>query len=67
MIYRHKKSGKLYRFLFPTFDATNQKDWCVYVCLETGTLFSRDGVEFAKKFEFVDYTQYKIIPKEKKK
>lgn len=67
MIYRHIRTGKQYRFLFPTFDATNQKPWAVYVCLESGVLFSRDGDDFAEKFEFVETSQDKVMPRPSEK
>ena len=63
MIYQHKRTGKQYRFMFPTFDATNQAEWAVYVGLETGVIFSRNGADFTKKLEFVEYSQSKITPR----
>lgn len=61
MIYKHKRTGKKYRFLFPVFDTQRQADCAVYTCLETGVLFSRDGNDFNDKFEFVEYSQAKVI------
>ena len=64
MIYRHKRSGGLYRLLVDSFSVERQAHSMVYVSLETGQVFDRDSKRFAENFEFVCNAQEGIAPKE---
>ncbi len=63
MIYRHKRTGVLYRLLVDSFSVERQASSMVYVSLETGQVFDRDSKKFAENFEFVSDAQRAIKPK----
>jgi hypothetical protein len=63
MIYRHKRSGGLYRLLIDSFSVERQANSMVYVSLETGQVFDRDSKRFAENFEYVSDAQAGIVPK----
>ena len=64
MIYRHKRTGGLYRLLLDSFSVERQAATMVYASLETGQVFDRDSRKFAENFEFVRDAQAGIAPKE---
>lgn len=65
-IFKHKRTGILYRELCDSFDVATQRHHKVYVSLENGQIFNRDWDIFAKNFELVNYNpQGDIIPKER--
>lgn len=64
MIYKHKRTGDLYRLLLISFSVERQRESVVYMSLSTGSIFDRDGLKFNENFEFVEHSQTKIIPKE---
>ncbi len=63
MIYRHKRSGTLYRKLLDSFSVERQEASVVYVSVETGEVFDRGAARFAENFEFVRDAQAGIVPK----
>jgi len=68
MIYKHKRTGKLYRYLLESFDTDRQEHHVVYLQIETGFIFNRSGDIFNKNFECVDATpQMKITPHDPKR
>lgn len=65
MIVKHKRTGKLYKFLCQSFSVERQKHSVVYMELETGYIFDRDDKKFGENFEDFDtFPQNNIIPKE---
>ncbi len=63
MIYKHIKSGKLYRMLFKSFSVERQEVSVVYVQVDTGYTFDRDWSAFQTDFILVDDSpQFNIIP-----
>lgn len=65
MIFKHKRTGGLYKLLVQSFSVERQKHSMVYMQLETGHVFDRDYKKFNENFEcFETYPQQNIIPKE---
>jgi len=65
MIFRHKRTGKLYKHLVSSFDVSRQEHHEVYMQIETGHIFNRESGKFVENFELVDeLPQHKIIRKE---
>lgn len=62
MIYKHIRTGGLYRKLFESYSVERQKPSVVYLQLETGDIFDRDAEMFGQNFEFVKESQH-IVPK----
>ena len=60
MIYKHTRTGILYRWMFESFDTATQNPQAVYVSLKTGQIFNRDVKIFDENFEFVEDCQSKI-------
>jgi hypothetical protein len=58
MLYRHDKTGKLYRLLAHGIDRTNSRDGTgvVLYCPQDNenTIFVRETVEFHEKFSILD-------------
>lgn len=64
MIYRHKDTGQLYRFLFMSWSVDRQQHEAVYMQMETGRMFNREAGMLDAKFELIeDDTQRDIEPK----
>ena len=63
MIYRHKRSGDLYRKLADSFSVERQAPSVVYVSLVEGIVFDRGAKKFAENFEFVRDAQEAVTPK----
>jgi hypothetical protein len=61
MIYRHKKTGNLYRWLAAGVDATNERDGlmvAIYCEPDDGhSVYVREMSEFNEKFEPVESQQ----------
>lgn len=60
MIYKHTKSGELYRYVLKYWDVERQATYTLYVSLKDGVFFGRNAEAFAKNFEPVEDTQGKI-------
>lgn len=65
MLYRHNRTGVLYRTLFNAFDVERQCPSIVYVQVSTGAIFVREEKDFEEKFTFVGDAQAEIVPKDK--
>ena len=65
MIYIHKRSQVLYRFLLHAWDVETQEQHVIYVSVATGEVFSRSAIKFAENFDFVEDVQTAIQPREK--
>lgn len=65
MLYRHNRTGVLYRTLFDAFDTERQKPTIIYVQVSTGAIFTRDAEDFEAKFTYVGNAQDEIVPKDK--
>lgn len=64
MIYKHIRTGVLYRLLYSSFSVERQKQSCVYISLENGAIFDRDAEKFRENFIYMGDAQTKILPKE---
>lgn len=62
MIYRHKRTGELYRKLLNYWDVATQSDYTLYTSLGTGAIFGRATDIFSTNFEYVLDVQSKIVP-----
>jgi len=62
MIFRHEKSGVLYRMLFPASNAVTQRQDIVYMSLHSGVIFTKDAERFHKGMEYVDSPQEAVLP-----
>lgn len=62
MIFKHKKSGVLYRMLFPAFNVETQRQCIIYMSMETGVVFSKDAERFHAGMEYVSQPQEDIEP-----
>lgn len=68
MIYRHKRTKKLYSVLHESFDVETQQSHVVYLQLETGAIFNRNKDIFLSNFALeVADPQGKIIPNDKRR
>lgn len=64
-IYKHKRTGVLYRVLCGSFDVATQEHQWVYCSLATGEIFNRSQVKFAQNFLLlIENVQAGIVPKE---
>lgn len=57
MLYKHKKTGHLYRVIANATDCTNSRDSnavVVYSREGSGDVFVRDAAEFREKFDLVE-------------
>lgn len=64
MIYKHKRTGVLYRRLMDAFQVESQKHSVVYVSMETGQVFCRELGKFMENFDFIVDPQCVIEAKE---
>ena len=63
MIFKHKRTGKLYKKLLESFDTERQEHHVVYLQIDTGYIFNREKTIFANNFECMDaMPQCEIIP-----
>ena len=62
MIFRHKRTGLLYRVIAESFSVERQAASVVYISLLTGQIFDRDAERFAENFTHEGETQSKIVP-----
>ena len=68
MIYKHIRTGKLYKHLLDSFDTETQKHHVVYLQIETGHVFNRDADVFDDNFVLVEASpQFNITPFDKKR
>lgn len=63
MIYKHIRTGDLYRVIILSFSVERQKPTVVYMSLTTGAMFDRNKENFDQNFEFVSDPQAAIVPK----
>ncbi len=64
-LYKHRRTGVLYRTLFSSFDVCTQEHQWVYISIKTGEIFNRSQIKFAENFELIEANpQGKIIPKD---
>jgi hypothetical protein len=62
MLFKHKRTGDLYRKLAVSFSVERQKASVVYVGLATGAIFDRDAAKFCENFEYVSDPNEEIVP-----
>ena len=63
MIFKHKRTGVLYRKLLESFSVERQCKSIVYMGLETGEIFDRDADKFKENFHYLSNPQEYIVPK----
>ena len=56
MLYRHKKSGGLYRLLLTATRESDLRQLAIYVALKDGSLWARTLDEFDERFSIVGDT-----------
>jgi len=61
-LYRHKRSGDLYRKLADSFSVERQRSSVIYIGLARGEVFDRDADRFNENFEYVCDPQAGIKP-----
>ena len=64
MIFKHKRTGILYRKLLDSFSVERQCKSVVYMGLETGEIFDRDADKFKENFQYISNPQDQITPKD---
>lgn len=64
MIFKHKRSGILYRKIMESFSTERQRPSVIYMALETGQVFDRDAEAFKENFRYVNNAQDGIVPKD---
>lgn len=65
MIFKHKRTGNLYRAITRGFSVELQKIVICYMSLDTGVVFVRAEDEFVKKFSMKHPAENYITPKNK--
>lgn len=65
MIFKHKRSGILYRKIMESFSTERQRPSVIYMALETGQVFDRDAEAFKENFRYTNNAQESIEPKDK--
>lgn len=63
MIFKHKRTGGLYRFIGESFSVERQAPSVIYMSLPDGQCFDRDRDAFAQNFEMHSDPQGAIVPK----
>ena len=63
-IFKHKRTGILYRKLLESFSVERQCKSVVYMGLETGEIFDRDADKFKENFQYITNPQEHIVPKD---
>ena len=53
LIFRHKKTGKVYQYLFEAIAEATVERVIVYKCLGDGSIWTRPKTEFEERFEQV--------------
>lgn len=64
MIFKHKRTGILYRKLLESFSVERQCKSVIYMGLETGEIFDRDADKFKENFHYLSNPQDSIVPKD---
>jgi len=64
MLYLHKRTGVVYRYIIEAFDVRTQEDMVVYMSLDTGQVFTREKQKFAENFSFIEDCQGTIVPRD---
>ena len=65
MIFKHIRTGGLYRVLLYSFSVERQAASVIYMSLSTGQIFDRDMTKFGENFVCEQFNpQATIIPKE---
>lgn len=68
MIFKHKRTGKNYKWLFESFDVERQEHHTVYMQVETGFIFNRATAVFEQNFECINaMPQVDIIPNDERR
>ena len=65
MLYQHKRTGDLYRFLLESFSTERQTPTAVYMQISTGAIFDREMKFFMENFNPYGDPQHEIVPKDK--
>ena len=63
MIYKHLRTGVMYRKLIESFSVERQCHSVVYIRLKTGEVFDRDADKFGENFVFINDPQTEIEPR----
>lgn len=63
MLYKHIKSGDLYRRIFDVFDNDDQKPAIVYMSVANGSMFTTHKDRWNDKFEYVGNPQDNLKPR----
>lgn len=63
-IFKHKRTGILYRKLLESFSVERQCKSVIYMGLETGEIFDRDADKFKENFQYLSNPQEHIEPKD---
>lgn len=62
MLVRHKKSNILYRVLYKSLNVITQREDTVYISMNTGVIFNKDGELFRKSMEYLCNPQETVVP-----